>query len=193
MSNTQHGKSPSRLLAGARPQQFRSPAAGMGKRRRDASGRSRDSDVPAGAAGVVRPPADPRGVPGNSLRPGRLVGGRSARAGPDSARRRRRGHRLGFFGIFVGFGAWVAPTVHDQSVELRHRHARRDRTRGELGELAPHGARRRRGPRAHVGSGDRHHGRGDRQGRGARTTGADRLDLDPGDARRSASAAAWTA
>jgi predicted PurR-regulated permease PerM len=28
---------------------------------------------------------------------------------------------IGFFGILVGFGAWVAPTVHDQSIELRRR------------------------------------------------------------------------
>jgi predicted PurR-regulated permease PerM len=28
---------------------------------------------------------------------------------------------IGFFGILVGFGAWVAPTVHDQSVELKRR------------------------------------------------------------------------
>jgi predicted PurR-regulated permease PerM len=28
---------------------------------------------------------------------------------------------IGFFGILVGFGAWVAPTVHEQSVELRKR------------------------------------------------------------------------
>lgn len=28
---------------------------------------------------------------------------------------------IGFFGILVGFGAWIAPTVHEQSIELRHR------------------------------------------------------------------------
>jgi predicted PurR-regulated permease PerM len=28
---------------------------------------------------------------------------------------------LGFFGILVGFGAWVAPTVHDQSTEIQRR------------------------------------------------------------------------
>lgn len=28
---------------------------------------------------------------------------------------------IGFFGILVGFGAWIAPTVHEQSVEIRRR------------------------------------------------------------------------
>lgn len=28
---------------------------------------------------------------------------------------------IGFFGLLVGFGAWIAPTVHEQSIELRHR------------------------------------------------------------------------
>ena len=94
MSNKQHGRLPllpPAHVAGARPRQFALTVGRMGKRRRDASGRSRDRDVPVGAARVVRPPADPGGVPGNPLRPGRFVGGRSARAVPDSTRRRRRG------------------------------------------------------------------------------------------------------
>src|SRR6185503_8561043 len=28
---------------------------------------------------------------------------------------------LGFFGLLVGFGAWMAPTIHDQGIELRRR------------------------------------------------------------------------
>jgi predicted PurR-regulated permease PerM len=28
---------------------------------------------------------------------------------------------LGFFGLLVGFGAWMAPTLHTQGVELRRR------------------------------------------------------------------------
>jgi len=28
---------------------------------------------------------------------------------------------IAFFGVLVGFGAWLAPTIHDQSVELRRR------------------------------------------------------------------------
>lgn len=28
---------------------------------------------------------------------------------------------IGFFGILVGLGAWIAPTVHDQSIELRRK------------------------------------------------------------------------
>ena len=28
---------------------------------------------------------------------------------------------IGFFGLLVGFGAWMAPTIHEQSVELRRR------------------------------------------------------------------------
>ena len=89
---------------------------------------------------VVRAPAVPRRVPRDAVRPRRLVGRRPAGAVADSARHRRAAHRpRDSSALLVGFGVWLAPTIHDQSVEIRRRLPDAIDRVESLGQRAPDG------------------------------------------------------
>ena len=78
-------------------------------------------DVPARAARLVRAPAVSHRVPRHSVRARGLVGRRPARALAIPRGVERGADRPQLLRVLVGFGAWMAPTLHDQGIELRRR------------------------------------------------------------------------